>query len=204
MKTLFLNVNAKAPEKDKIKKIVNCLHRGGVVAFPTETVYGLAVDSTNKTALNRLYDIKQRDEEKPCAIQISDISYLNSYIEAIPVKLSEILNKFWPGPLTIILNSKEGKVGLRIPDNRVALAILAEASAPLVVTSANVSGEREAKSAKDVLDIFDGKIDIVIDDGQLCAGTSSTVLDCTVTPYKIIRAGMASQEISKMLSQQSV
>lgn len=199
MSTLFLRITAKAPEMDKIRKVADCLLHGGIVAIPTETVYGLAVDAANKAALRRLYDIKQREKEKPCTIQIADTSYLNSYIEKIPVKLSEILNKFWPGPLTVILNGKKGKVGLRIPDNIAALAVLKESAIPLAVTSANISGEKPERSAKDVFKFFDGKIDIVVDDGKVCAGVVSTVLDCTVTPYKIVRRGMASQKIEKMI-----
>lgn len=199
MSTLFLRITAKAPEIDKIRKVADCLLHGGIVAIPTETVYGLAVDAANKAALRRLYDIKQRQKEKPCTIQIADISYLNNYVEKIPVKLSEILNKFWPGPLTVILDGEKGKAGLRIPDNRTALAVLKEVAIPLAVTSANISGEKPERSAKDVFKLFDSKIDIVVDDGKVCAGIASTVLDCTVTPYKIVRRGMAFQKIEKMI-----
>lgn len=199
VKTEILKIDANSPEAPKIKKVAESLQRGNIAAIPTETVYGLAGNVEDKIALDRLYAIKKRPKTKPFTIQIANFLQLTDYIDELPPELEIILREFWPGPLTIIINGKNGKVGLRMPDNKVALSIIEEAKVPLAVTSANISGKPSAFSAKEVFEIFDGKIEIVVDDGSVAVGVESTVLDCTVTPFAIVRKGPISEKLEKFL-----
>jgi len=199
MKSEILRVNADSPEPESIKKIVNALHAGAIVAVPTETVYGLAADANNKDAVAKLYDVKSRLKDKPITTQISDLSKVKDYINPIPSGLEVILKEFWPGPLTVILKTDSGSVGLRVPDNNVTLAILKKANMPLAVTSANISGRNNIISAAGVKDLFDGKIEIIVDDGKAALGIESTILDCTSLHYKILRQGAISHELNRFL-----
>lgn len=195
MNTEILRIDSGSPRQVYVKKTADIIRKGGIAALPTETVYGLAVNADDKSALKRLYAVKRRPDTKPFTVQIADCGQLNDYIDNVPAGLKAILDKFWPGPLTIIVNGKSSKVGLRIPDNKVTLAIIAEAAMPLAVTSANLSGGKAASSAQEVLRIFNGLIDLVVDDGQAVLGVESTVLDCTSSPFKILRRGAISEEL---------
>lgn len=199
MKTEVLKVDAESSE-DAVTKAVDILKKGGIIAIPTETVYGLTVNADDKKAVDRLYSAKKRPEEKPFTIQIADLSQLKSYLDNIPAMLEIILKELWPGPLTVIVKDKFGfKLGLRMPDNKIALSIIKEAKCPLAVTSANISGKSDALSAEEVADIFNGIIDLIIDDGSKPSGVASTVLDCTVSPFKILRKGSASEKLERFL-----
>jgi len=199
MITESISVDALSPKASNIKRIADALKAGAIVAVPTETVYGLAVDAGNKKALDRLYSIKNRPCGKPFALQIADLSELDRYIDEPSPGLIAMLKKFWPGPLTVILNGRDGKVGLRIPGNKTTLAIIREVASPLAVTSANISGEPAAFSAEEVMRILEGKIEMVVDDGTRCGGIESTVLDCTVSPFKIVRPGAILEQLKSFL-----
>ena len=200
MKAEILKIDGNCPKAPDIKKAAGILQKGGIVALPTETVYGLAVNATDNNALKRLYSIKKRPDNKPFTIQIADRAQLASYIDEVPAGLKKIVDRFWPGPLTIITNGKSGKIGLRIPDNKVTLAVINEVKLPLAVTSANISGEKAVGSAKEVADIFDESIDLIVDDGNIAGGVESTVLDCTVSPFKILRKGAIAKELEIFIS----
>jgi L-threonylcarbamoyladenylate synthase len=200
MKTKIIKIDADCPNVLDVKKAAGILKKGGIVALPTETVYGLAVYANDNNALKRLYSVKKRPDNKPFTIQISDYGRLADYIDKVPTGLKKILDRFWPGPLTIIVNGKSGKIGLRIPDNKVTLAVINEVKLPLAVTSANISGEKAVVSAKEVADIFGGSIDLIVDDGDIEGGIESTVLDCTVSPFKILRKGSISEELKEFIT----
>lgn len=199
MKTEIMQIDATAPEAAKIKRVAGFLQRGGIAAIPTETVYGLACNAKDKTALDRLYAIKKRPETRPFTIQIANFSQLADFIDELPPELKIILKECWPGPLTIIVNTKDGKVGLRMPNNKVALSIIEEAKVPLAVTSANLTGQPSALSAREVLEIFNGKIKIVVEDGSAVEGVESTILDCTVRPFVVVRQGSISDKLERFL-----
>jgi len=198
--TQILQVSSQSPEASKVKKAADLLKKGRVVAIPTETVYGLAVNADDKKAIDALYSVKNRSKDKPFTIQISDLARLNDYSDALPGELSIILHECWPGPLTIIISGRKGKVGLRMPDNKVALSIIEATGLPLAVTSANISDEPPALSSAEVLKAFDGKIDMVVDDKKIPSGIESTVLDCTGPCFKIIRKGPFAEKIRKFLN----
>jgi L-threonylcarbamoyladenylate synthase len=199
MKTELLLIDADTPEESKIEKAVSILEAGGIAAVPTETVYGLAAYSGNKEALHKLYKVKSRDKGKPITVQLADSMQLKDYLDKIPARLSKITDRFWPGPLTVVLDTKRGTLGFRVPANSVTLAILKKASAPLFVTSANISGKKDLTSAKDVMQEFNSKIELVIDDGTKTQGIASTVLDCTTKPWRVLRTGKIANQLRKLI-----
>lgn len=196
-KTLVLKVNPEVPDKKLISIAADVIKNGGLVAFPTETVYGLGANALDDLAVARLYKVKQRPRTKPFAVQISDINTIKDVwgCELTRVVIA-LTDKFWPGPLTIILKSVKGEnIGFRMPKHKIALSLIHEAGVPLYVPSANLSGSRPPATAEDVLKELDGKIDIVIDGGPADIGVESTVVDLTVKPAKILREGAISREI---------
>jgi len=199
MKTEILKIDSNSPEASKIEKAVQVLRQGEIIGIPTETVYGLAVDADNREAVMQLSDIKKRPKDKPFTIQIADLSQLRDYIGNIPPKLKLILQEFWPGPLTIIVNGKKGKVGLRIPDNKVALSIIRKANIPLAVTSANISGQISAVLPKTAFDTFSNSVALIIDDGSKPDAVESTILNCTELPFKILRRGSIADRLEELL-----
>ncbi len=230
MKTEVIRRDSKNIDLEKIRRAAEVIKKGGVVAFPTETVYGLAADFLNKQAVNRIFEVKKRPKDKPLTVQIQDITYLEELATDIPAFAYQLMNKFWPGPLTLVLpacpefnsagrQAGEGgtspyaevlppsalgdsppkpwrrrTVGVRIPDNKIAQSMVKESETPLVVPSANLSGEPAAKTAEEVLQAFDGLIEMVIDGGKVELGIASTVIDLSVSPYRILREGAISQK----------
>ncbi|HDN86509.1 MAG: threonylcarbamoyl-AMP synthase [Candidatus Omnitrophota bacterium] len=175
------------------KEVKEILTRGGIVALPTETVYGLAVLPTNKSAVERLYQIKHRDSNKPFSLHIPDVEKALSFLSVLPPYGYRLLEKYWPGPLTIVYYSKEGeKIGVRVPDHKILAEILRVVGSPVYLPSANLSGEKEAVSAKEVEEKFDGNIDLIVDAGPPVYFKPSTVIDLTYHPFKILREGAIS------------
>ena len=189
-KTLILKVNPNNPDKGKILQAAKVIRDGGLVAFPTETVYGLAANLLKKASIDRLYEIKKRPRGKPFTVHISRLDIINEMRCEVTDKAKALIDKFWPGPLTIILNSKDGRdIGFRMPKNRVALELISASKVPIAAPSANISGKAPPKTAEEVLKQLDGKIDIVLDSGPTNLGIESTVIDLTVTPPQILRQG---------------
>lgn len=190
-----MKMNLARPEAAKIKKAASILKKGGLVAFPTETVYGLGANMLNEKAIEKVYRIKNRPKNKPLTIHIADIEIVKKMVGEIPQKAKALMDKFWPGPLTLILKDKNGKrIGFRMPDNKIALSLIKEADVPIVAPSANISGERPPTSAKEVLEDLNGQIEMVLDGGETQIGIESTVVDLSGRNYKILRAGAISEE----------
>lgn len=199
---MVLKVDPKSPSKETIAYAAKVIKDGGIVAFPTETVYGLAANLLNTKTMDRLYEVKRRFRGKPFTVHISDTRMIKGLNCRITKKAEALMKKFWPGPLTIILKAKDGhKMGFRMPANRVALDLIAGSGVPVVAPSANVNGKAPPKNAKSVIKEFDGKIDIVIDSGPTRVGVESTVIDLTVNPPEILREGaIRPSAISRQLS----
>jgi L-threonylcarbamoyladenylate synthase len=195
MITRFILTGSEKPSQEGVTEAVNILKAGGIIAVPTETVFGLACDGSNKNAVNRLYDIKRRPKSKDLVIQIADIARLSYHKAVFGNDIKGILNKFWPGPLTVILNTMHGPKGFRMPDNKTTLAVIRKSNFPIAVTSANISGRRSSLSAEEALSVFDGLIEAVINDGTKAFGTASTVLDCTIRPFRVLRQGPLSMSL---------
>jgi len=199
MKTKVFKIDPNKPEQEKIKEVARIIKLGGIVGIPTETVFGLGCDANNKEAIDKLYRVKKRSEQKPFTIQIESANRLLDYVNEIPPGIESVLREFWPGPLTAIIKTENAKVGFRIPDNRSALSIIKELGSPIALTSANIAGHESVSSAEDVLKIFDGLIEAVVDDGCKSSGVASTVIDFTEIPPKILRAGSDADKLKKFL-----
>lgn len=175
------------------------IKNGGLVAVPTETVYGLCANALDEKAVKKIFNLKGRDENKPLPLMISGAEDIGKYALDIPAAALVLADKFWPGPLTIVLKAREfipeilkasgSTIGLRCPDKKITLDLLKKCSLPLAGPSANPSGEKSPVSAEEVLAYFDGKIDAVIDGGESELKEASTVISLAETPFKIIRHG---------------
>ena len=180
------------------------LRAGGLVAVPTETVYGLAADATQERAVQANYDAKGRPETKPLNVLVDGMSMVEAVCRDIPEDAYRLAEAFWPGPLTMILwgNGSLPPIvpagretqGVRCPDHPDTLAVIRTLGRPLACPSANLSGQPSPKSADEVLARLDGHIDAVLDGGPCNLGVESTILDLTVIPYRILRRGGLSRE----------
>jgi protein-tyrosine phosphatase len=168
-----------------------CLREGGLVGFPTETVYGIAANAEIPEALSRLLEVRQSPKEKYLTIHIHSRDELAKYINIPPsFKLRKLMEKFWPGPLTIVFPTPDGKgVGVRYPNNKIACDLIRLSGVKVVAPSANLSGRPPALSAEEVLANFEGKIDFVIDGGSVRHGISSTVIRAFKPRIEILREG---------------
>lgn len=187
-----------------ISRAAEILRDGGLVAVPTETVYGLAGNGLDPAAVEKIYEVKGRPEQKPLSLMVPGKEAIAQYCEDVPPGAYVLAEWFWPGPLTIILKAKNhipsivlagGKtVGLRCPDQADTLALLRECALPLAAPSANPSGAESPKSAADVAAYFDGKIEAILDGGECALGRESTIVDMTVSPFRILRQGALPEE----------
>ena len=179
-----------------IKDAVDMISGGAIAAIPTETVYGLAVNLDNAKSLSRLYELKQRSKDMPLAIALADKEKaISEHFAILPPFGYRLIEKFWPGPLTIIyFNKMEEKIGVRVPSDEIARKVLSKFRKGVYLTSANLSGSKEAMSAVEVEDIFDGNIDLIVDAGDTLYRKASTVIDLTLHPFKILREGVVSEK----------
>lgn len=180
-------------------ELVGIMRGGGLVAVPTETVYGLAGNGLDEKAVAEIYEVKGRPEVKPLSLMVHDAASMERYCESVPPQAYTLAKKFWPGPLTIVMKAKPcvpeivraggETVGLRCPDHPLTLELLEKSGVPFAAPSANPSGEPSPKNADSVLKYFDGKIDAVLDGGECGIGCESTLIDLSRTPYRILRQG---------------
>ena len=180
-------------------ELVGIMRVGGLVAVPTETVYGLAGNGLDEKAVAEIYEVKGRPEVKPLSLMVHDAASMERYCENVPPQAYTLAKKFWPGPLTIVMKAKPcvpeivraggETVGLRCPDHPLTLELLEKSGVPFAAPSANPSGEPSPKNADSVLKYFDGKIDAVLDGGECGIGCESTLIDLSRTPYRILRQG---------------
>jgi L-threonylcarbamoyladenylate synthase len=178
---------------------VRVLQAGGVIIYPTETLYGLGADPLNPAAMERVYAIKGRAAARPIPFLIKDRGMLEALVEEVPPAAEEMMARYWPGPLTLIFKAKEGlpaamrgtanTIGLRISSHPVAQGICARLNTALTATSANRSGEENLVDGKRIADILGDWVDLIIDGGPV-SGIGSTVVDVTVAPPRIVREGM--------------
>ena len=186
------------------------LRRGELVAVPTETVYGLAGNGLDEEAVHAIYEVKGRPERKPLSLMVPDAGAMARYCEDVPAQAYALAERFWPGPLTIVLKAKESvpeivraggeTVGLRCPDHPLTLALLKKAQIPFAAPSANPSGEPSPKTAGEVRAYLDGKIAAIVDGGPCGLGRESTLLLMTTKPYRVLRQGaLPAEEIAAAL-----
>lgn len=190
---------SKRYHESDIPEAVAALKRGELVAFPTETVYGLGADATNVTAVGKVYAAKGRPTDNPLIVTVADADMVGQYATITPLA-AKLMQAFWPGPLTIILNILPGRLSMKVtgglqtaafrnPDNALTRKLIATAGVPIVGPSANTSGKPSPTTADHVLHDLDGKIAGVLDDGPTQVGVESAIIDLTVTPPAILRPG---------------
>ncbi len=165
------------------------LRSGGLVGFPTETVYGLGADATNPQAIERLNQVKGRPPEKPYSWHVHSVEQLRELVGEIPPLAQQLIKAFWPGPLTIVMPTKRGVVGFRLPDHPVARAFLRACTVPVVAPSANRSGSAPPTDAKEVVAALDGDVDCLLDSGPTKLGRESTVVEIVDGRLEIRREG---------------
>ena len=199
MKTHTIVVDPKTPQADVISQAVEALRRGGLVAFPTDTLYALGADALAADAVERVLTVKGRARGKPLSVLVPSVEAIAALDVALTAGVRDVLRAFWPGPLTVVvkasgkfptvLTAATGTVGLRIPAGAVAQAILAGFGKPVIGTSANKAGGPDPGDAKTVQRAIGGQIDLILDGGRVALGVPSTVLDCTAEPARILREG---------------
>jgi len=198
-KTLVLKVDSKKPEMKKIRVAASFIKKGGLVAFPTETVYGLGADALNPEAVRTLFKAKRRPLDNPPIVHTGDLADVSRLTKEVSRKTEELMNRFWPGPLTLIFKRSDiipsvtvaglDTVAIRMPRHNVALALIKESGKSIAAPSANLAGKPSPTTAKHVLDDLEGRIDVILDAGPTNIGVESTVLDMTVDPPQILRPG---------------
>ena len=194
---------------EDIKAAGEVLKQGGIVAFPTDTVYGLGAVFDDEKAVRKIFAAKGREEKKPLSILVADSAQVELLSEIksgeMAQKAERLMKKFWPGALTLIFRKKPGipdavtaggeTIGIRMPDMELTRELIRAAGKPLAAPSANTSGKRSSVSAREVLEDLDGKIDMVIDGGTCPVGVASTVVDMTGETPVILREGVITAEM---------
>jgi L-threonylcarbamoyladenylate synthase len=187
-----------------IKKAAQMILKGGIIAFPTETFYGLAADALNEAVLKKIFRLKKREEGKPLLLLIADKSWLKGLVQNVSPLAERLMDRFWPGPLTLVFNASPqlsplltadtGKIGVRLSPHPVTQALVQAVGRAITGTSANLSGQPGTLTALEVFQSLGESLDAVLDGGKTSGGPGSTVLDVSDPPPRIIREGMISRD----------
>ena len=197
-------INPENPELHLLQQIADIILNDGVIGYPTETVYGLGANAFSDVAVERVYQLKQRPQNKPILVIASDLNQVKKIVAEFPQIAYSLALFFWPGPLTMVLKAAPGvnrrllgegaTIGIRIPKNQICLELLHLCAVPLTSTSANISGGSNPISAQEVAANFNGELDAIIDGGISRSRISSTVLDLTLKKPVIRRQGIIKKE----------
>lgn len=201
-------IDPHAPELEAVEEAVDALLDGGVIALPTDTVYGLAADATNPSAVAKLFELKKREPAKPIAVLIDSLNLFRSLIAEVPEGVLELIENHWPGPLTIVARKRGAalqavspgqSLGLRMPDNMTALGVINMLGRPIAVTSANTAGEPPFATAEEIVAYFVDRLDMALDAGPASGAAHSTVLTVMEKPYRILREGPIAYAVLKQV-----
>lgn len=205
MKTIISNIEENEDYNKIIKQAGDIIKAGGLVAFPTETVYGLGGDGLNPEASKKIYEAKGRPSDNPLILHICDLSQLKEIAVLEDDRAEKLAERFWPGPLTMVLKKKDivpksttgglETVAVRMPDNKVALDLIKAANTPIAAPSANTSGRPSPTNGKRVAEDLDGKIDMILDAGSVTIGLESSIIDLTAEKPCILRPGAVTKEM---------
>ncbi len=215
MKTQWFHIEDIDRQRGLVDAAAEILRRGGLLAIPTETVYGLGADGLNEAAVRRIFEAKGRPQDNPLILHVPDASWLARYCTEIPPAAYRLAERFWPGPLTMILKRRDivplrttgglDTVGMRCPDHPITRAIIERAGVPVAAPSANTSGRPSCTTAAHVREDMDGKIDGIVDGGDCRVGVESTIIDLTVSPPRLLRpGGLALEEVRAVLGEVAV
>ena len=206
-KTLILRVNPQKPETKKVQIAAEFIKNGGLVAFPTETVYGLGADALNAKAIWALFRAKKRPLDNPPIVHVEKINDVYELAEQVSPEAEKLMKAFWPGPLTLVFKHADivpevtvaglSTIAIRMPQHKVALGLIKEGNCPIAAPSANLAGKPSPTSAKHVFDDLNGRIDAILDGGSTRIGVESSVLDMSVNPPMLLRPGGAPLETLK-------
>lgn len=202
LKTRVITVDKENPELKKIRIAAKVIRNGGLVAFPTETVYGLGANTFDTEAVSKIFKAKNRPYDNPTIVHVCDRDTVYQLARNVPDTVEALTNRFWPGPLTLLLKKAEhvprprsaDEITLRMPNNRIALALISESNVPISAPSANISGGVSPTTAQHVYTDLAGRIDIILDGGPCEVGVESTVLDLTAPVPTILRPGGVTYE----------
>lgn len=199
MNTIIIQANNGILKEDDLIKAADILQKGGLVAFPTETVYGLGADALSPEASQKIYEAKGRPSDNPLIVHIADLKNIKVIARDIPKEAYQLAEVFWPGPLTMILNKKDtvpynttgglDTVAIRLPANKIAKDIIARSGGFIAAPSANVSGKPSPTKVEHVIDDLKGKVDMIIDGGKSTLGLESTIVDLSGNEPIILRPG---------------
>ncbi|MEJ2055333.1 MAG: L-threonylcarbamoyladenylate synthase [Calditrichaceae bacterium] len=213
----YYKINLKNPDPVSITRAVEVLKEGGVIVYPTDTLYGLGVDMSNQKAVNKLLHLKRRNVQAPVSLMVDSVNSIEKIVKRISPKKKSLLNNLLPGKYTILLNNNQeeamsrnnklawdyinqSRVGFRIPDNAVCRELSQQLQKPVSSTSANISGQGSVLSIQDVISQFGNKLDLILDAGSMKSTKGSTVIDLTKIPYLIHREGDISlQQLNALL-----
>jgi L-threonylcarbamoyladenylate synthase len=202
MKPEIFKIDADNPDPTLIAKAVTILKNGGVIAYPTETFYGLGANAGDAAAVERIFAIKGRSFSNPVSLIIGNDENLAELVQEVPPTAKILMQAFWPGALTLVfrasarinprLTAGTGKIGIRVSSHPIAAALAKTLAFPITATSANLSGAPECSTAAEVMDRLGEKIAVLIDGGRTPGGVGSTVLDMATDPPAILREGVIS------------
>lgn len=206
-----VNIDPEKPQEEVIAEAVHIIKHGGVVAFPTRSLYGLGVDALNPKAVQKIFEIKKRPLDKPILVLINNTDAIKTVARDISSSANQIINHLWPGNVTIVLEAKPGipneltagtgKIGVRLPQHPVASALVKEFGSPITGTSANISGQQGCSRVSVFDEEITSKLNLILDAGTLKEAKASTIVDTTIHPPKILREGeVLAKEIFDILT----
>ena len=205
--------NSRAPNEDKnFGAAIDALRRGDVIVFPTETLYGLGADALNSEAVEKVFQLKGRDSRNPIPVLVAGPEMLRSLVSEIPPLAQKLMDRFWPGPLTLVLPAREdvpkplqnasAGIAVRISSQPIATQLLKTLGRPLTATSANPSGKEPARTLQEGKRYFSGKVNVFLDGGRLTSKSGSTVVEVAEAAIEIIREGdIAAFELRRVLGE---
>ena len=207
-----MNCQILKANRRSIEKAAQWILQGKVIAYPTETFYGLGADALDVEALQKIFKVKERERDKPLLLLVSDRTWLPGLVKNIPRRAGPLMERFWPGPLTLVfeasphlpplLTANTGKIGLRISSHPVARALVRIVGRAITATSANVSGQPGASEAGEVLRSLGKRVGVILDGGKTPGGLGSTVVDVSGVSPRIIRQGaLARAELAPFLTE---
>ena len=214
MDTLISEIDVDNIDMEQIKKQAEILKAGKTVIFPTETVYGLGANALDEDAVSKIYEAKGRPSDNPLIVHIGNKKQIYNLVCDVPEQAEIVMDKFWPGPITIILKKKDiipertsgglNTVAIRMPSNKIASALINEANLPIAAPSANISGRPSPTDVERCIEDLDGKIDYILGGERSDIGVESTIVDCTVNPPMVLRPGGITLEMLRTVDENIV
>ena len=202
-----LKIDRENPDLSLLRRAARSIQKGEVIAFPTDTFYGLGADALNPRAVEKVFEIKQRDRKKPILVLVSNFGQAADLVKDVPSEAWRLMSRFWPGPLTLVfvasakvpdlITAGTGKIGIRVPGDPLTTLLLRTFAVPITATSANRSGAASPTTAQEVLETLGHDVALILDAGKTPGGMPSTVVDVTTSPITLLREGQISAEMLK-------